>query len=112
MAFTDRTARIKIQTMTQADKHHPDSASDPSWFERNVNLIIGGLIVAGVALLVVEAVMSQVHPFFDEHHPAHFKIEDIFGYQAVIGFVAFVTAVFLGKFLRLFVRREENYYDR
>ena len=98
--------------MTQTDKQHSDSKVDRSWFERNVKLVIGALVVACLAPLVIEAVMSQVHPFFDEHHPAHFKIENIFGYQAVIGFVAFVAAVFLGKFLRLFVRREENYYDR
>lgn len=98
--------------MAQEDKHSSEHAADPSWFERNVKLVIGALIVACVALLVIEAVMSQIHPFIDEQHPVHFRIETFFGYQAVIGFVAFVVAVFLGRFLRLFVRREENYYDR
>ena len=29
----------------------------------------------------------------------------------LFGFVAFVVVVFLGRFLRVFVKREEGYYD-
>lgn len=103
--------------MTQPDKQRDADAaqqadmtsSSPSWIERNVNLVIWGLVIACVLSLVAEPVFG---PFFDDHHPAHFELEKIFGYQAVIGFVAFVAAVFLGKALRLIVRREEDYYDR
>lgn len=84
------------------------SVSDSSWIERNVNLLIGGLVVACIGTLVAQFVYR---PLFDDHHPAHFEVESIFGFEAVFGFVAFVTVVFLGRLLRLFVRRDEDYYD-
>jgi hypothetical protein len=84
-------------------------AGEKSWFERNVNLCIAGLVVACVATLVAQAVYS---PLFDEHHPAHFEQEKIFGYSAMFGFAAFVGVVFLGRFLRLIVKRPEDYYDK
>lgn len=90
------------------DSNLSHSKNNASWFERNVSLIIGLLVVACAGTLVAELIFS---PFFDEKHPAHFEIENIFGYQAVIGFAAFVCVVFLGKMLRLFIRREEDYYD-
>ncbi len=93
-----------------ASPHQPvDQDADRSWPERNVNLLIGGLIAACVASLIAEPVFS---PFFDDHHPPHFQLENVFGYQAVLGFVAFVTVVFLGKLLRVFVSRPEDYYDQ
>ena len=49
--------------------------------------------------------------FYENPHP-HFELETSFGFQAWFGFVSFVAVVFLGRFLRLFVRREEDYYDR
>jgi hypothetical protein len=86
-------------------KHvHGNSDAEPGWIGRQAPLVIG--------LLAAELVCVFFHPFFDEHHPAHFGIENVFGYQAVIGFVAFVGVVFLGKLLRLFVQRPEDYYDR
>jgi hypothetical protein len=94
--------------MTKNEPDESTSTNQPSWFERNVNLLIGLLVASCVAVLVAELVFR---PFFDDHHPAHFEIENIFGYQAAIGFVAFITVVFLGKFLRLIVRRGEDYYD-
>jgi len=89
--------------------HSNHAGENASWFERNVSLIIVALVIACVGLLVAERVFS---PFFDEHHPAHFEIENIFGYQAAIGFAAFVCVVFLGKLLRLIIRRPEGYYDQ
>lgn len=92
-------------------QHHDIDESQASWFERpgNIRLMIWGLVLTCIGLLVAEFLFS---PFFDDHHPAHFEIENIFGYQAAIGFAAFVCVVFLGKFLRLIIRREEDYYDR
>jgi len=92
-----------------ASGHHADAHSTtPSWLERNANLIMIGLVVACGLTLV-----AQWYPGlgFDEHHPAHFQQEKWFGFQAAFGFVAFVVIVFLGRGLRLFVKRPENYYD-
>lgn len=86
--------------------------NSPSWFEKpsNVNLLIGVLVVACLALLVVELVFGA--SFYDDHHPAHFPIEEMFGYQALLGFGAFVVVVFLGTLLRTVIRRSEDYYDQ
>ena len=88
------------------DSHH--HASDPSWIERNVNLIIIGLIVACVL-----SVLATFWPGLDhEHHHPHFEQEGWLGFQAAFGFVTFVVIVFLGRGLRLIVQRKEDYYDR
>ena len=79
-----------------------------SWCERNVNQFIAGLVIACIATLVAQLIFS---PMFDDHHPAHFEIESIFGFEAIFGFVAFVAVVFLGWLLRFFVKRDEDYYD-
>ncbi len=87
--------------------------NSPSWFEKrtNVNLLIVGLVVACLALLAVELIFGG--SFYDDHHPMHFpKVEKVFGYQALLGFVAFVVVVFLGTMLRLLIRRSEDYYDQ
>lgn len=98
---------------TQRNSDSP--ASEKSWFERNVNLIILGLFVACAATLVAQAIcdfqLFGFHPLFSEEHPAHFKLESVFGLMAMFGFAAFVVVVFLGKFLRIFVKRNEDYYD-
>lgn len=78
----------------------------PSWFERsgNIRLLIGLLVVTCAGLVVADL-------FYENPHP-HFPIETTFGFQAWFGFVAFVVVVFLGRFLRLIVKRPEDYYDR
>jgi hypothetical protein len=88
--------------------NHKTEKTEPSWFERNVNLLIVGLVVACASTLVAELIFR---PFFDDHHPAHFEIENVFGFQAALGFVAFVVVVFLGRLLRLVIKRDEDYYD-
>lgn len=87
----------------------PNAHDNPSWFERNVNLLIIGLVVACLLSLVAEWLFR---PFFDEKHPPHFKLENLFGFQAMFGFAAFVIVVFLGRILRLIVKRPEGYYDQ
>ncbi len=86
--------------------HESHSTSQLSWFERpgNINLMIGMLVLACVLLVVAEF-------FYENPHP-HFPIESSFAFQAWFGFVAFASVVFLGRLLRLIVRREEDYYDR
>lgn len=92
----------------QTNDGHNAEQQSPSWFERNVNLICVGLMIA-CALTVVA---QLVFPMFDEHHKPHFpKYEEFIGFQAIFGFAAFVIVVFLGKGLRLIIKRKEDYYD-
>lgn len=44
-------------------------------------------------------------------HPAEFAVEEVFGFEAMFGFAAFVAVVFLGTGLRLIIMRDEDYYD-
>ncbi len=99
-----------MNTETENSKHEP---GDKTWFEKNVNLIIVGLVVACVLTVVAQLVLPMMgYPMFDDHHPAHFPgIEDVIGFQAFFGFASFVAVVFLGKFLRLIIMRKEDYYD-
>ena len=60
---------------------------------------------------VLTLVAQLVFPMFDEHHPPHFAVEKVFGFQAAFGFVVCIGVVFLGWILRKFVRRDEDYYD-
>ncbi len=98
--------------MLMDDQHnnsnHGSHAGQPSWLERNVNLAIGLLVLACVASLIAQWVFAD--KMFDEH-PAHFEPEKVFGFQAMFGFAAFVIVVFLGRILRIFVKRKEDYYD-
>lgn len=80
---------------------------DASWFEKpgNIRLMIVGLVVVCIGLVLAD--------FFYENHHQHFpKYESIIGFQAWFGFAAFVVAVFVGKALRLVIKRDEDYYDR
>jgi hypothetical protein len=87
----------------------PGPAADKSWLEKNVNLVIVGLVIACALSLLAHFVPGLR---YDDHHPAHFAEETWFGFQAIFGFVVFVVIVFLGRGLRLIVQRKESYYDR
>ena len=122
-----------------------DSSSDASWPERNVNVVIAGLVIACIGSLIAQLwwapLFSEKHvevshveashddnahdeTSHDEHthgesshdgashlHPAEFAVEEVFGFEAMFGFAAFVAVVFLGTGLRLVIMRDEDYYD-
>ena len=112
-----------------------DPGGDASWLERNVNVVIAGLVVACIASLIAQlwwaplfadkhTEASHVETAHDEHahdeasrdgaahlHPAEFAIEEVFGFEAMFGFAAFVGVVLLGTGLRLIIMRDEDYYD-
>ena len=77
----------------------------PAWFEKpsTVKTFIIGLSIVCVALVLAEFFYTNPHP--------HFAIETSFAFQAWFGFVTFVVVVFLGRLLRVFVERREDYYD-
>ncbi len=80
--------------------------NDPSWLERprNIRKMI-------IALVVICAALALADLFYSNPH-SHFQIETTFAFQAWFGFVSFVVIVFLGRLLRLFVSRPEDYYER
>lgn len=127
------------------NSNNGDSSSDASWPERNVNVVIAGLVIACIASLIAQfwwaPLFAEKHTeathvetlhddgshdetAHDEHahdkdshdstahlHPAEFVIEEVFGFEAMFGFAAFVGVVFLGTGLRLIIMRDEDYYD-
>ena len=118
-----------------------DSGGDASWLERNVNVVIAGLVIACIGSLVAQLLWAPLfadkhgeashveashdngshdETSHDEHahddgashlHPAEFAVEEVFGFEAMFGFAAFVAVVFLGTGLRLIIMRDEDYYD-
>lgn len=80
--------------------------NNPSWFEKpaNVNLLIGVLVIACAVVVLADFFYTNDHP--------HFETESWFGFQAWFGFLSFAGVVFLGRLLRVFIRREEDYYDQ
>lgn len=85
---------------------HQGAAGDPRkyWLDdkRNVKKLIY-LVYAVCALLFVADAFYEKHP--------HFEGEDVFGFYALFGFAAFFGIVIAGKFLRVFIKRDEGYYD-
>ena len=82
-----------------------DPAEKERWLDqpRNTDRLFRGLVVTCVLLVVIELIW---------HRHAEFDWEGWPGFYAVFGFVAFFTIVILGKHLRPFLKREEDYYDR
>jgi hypothetical protein len=69
----------------------------------NVDKIYYGLVIVCAALLLADF-------FYDKH--AKFRLEDIFGFYGIFGFVACVGLVLAAKELRKLLKRPEDYYDR
>ncbi len=77
---------------------------DPRWLDRpeNVNVLI--------KLLIAACILSVMADFFYHKH-AEFHFQQMIGFDAVYGFVAYVGLVNLAKGLRLLLMRNEDYYD-
>jgi hypothetical protein len=70
--------------------------------QANVKKIIIGVVVICSGLLVAE---------FFYHKHGHFAIENWFGFYGFYGFIVFCGIVLIGKQLRKFLMRSEDYYD-
>ena len=81
-----------------------DHHDDERWLDKpsNVKKITVGLIMISVLLFLADA-------FYHKH--IHFEAESIFGFYALVGFVAFIGIVLSGKALRKILMRSEDYYD-
>jgi len=86
---------------------HHGNISDPKtyWLDdkRNVKKIIYTLYAVCVALFVADA-------FYEKH--AHFEGEYVFGFYAIFGFVMCVALVLAAKVMRVFLMRDEEYYEK
>ena len=88
-----------------ADSSSNQNRSDKGWFDdkRNVKKIITTLVMICLVLFVSDA-FYQKHPYF--------TVESVFGFYAIYGFVMCVALVLVAKWIRKFVMRVENYYDK
>jgi hypothetical protein len=60
------------------------------------------------AAILAATVLAEV---FVTGHP-HFPLEDIFGFNALYGFLACVGMVLVAKGLGVFLKRHAGYYER
>ncbi|WP_323795370.1 hypothetical protein [Nisaea sp.] len=88
----------------QTPEHHPKHDEKPRWLDdqRNVNKII-------VAIVVVCALLFAADGFYHKH--PHFEAESWFGFYAIYGFIMCVGLVLAAKLMRVFLMRDEDYYD-
>ena len=69
---------------------------------RNVKRLLGLFYFSLLVLLIVD--------FFIHKH-ADFLWEGATNFFAVYGYVSCVLLIFIAKILRIFIKRDENYYD-
>ena len=62
-------------------------------------------------VIVLVCALLAVADFFYEKH-GHYAVEDFPASYGIFGFVCFVFIVYVGKWLRHLVMRDEDYYDR
>ena len=75
-----------------------------NWFYRKSS--IKKLWIGAIALLsstVVLEVFIKLHP--------HFKIEELFGFHSVYGFLVCVGMIIFAKGLGYLIKRKDTYYD-
>ena len=87
-------------------QHPPPPAGEPKrWLDdkANVTKVIVALFVVCTALFFADT--------FYEKHPVHW-LEGTFGFHAIYGFVMCVGLVLGAKLIRVFLMRDEDYYDR
>ena len=86
----------------ETDTEAPDA--DTPWLERpgSVNKIV-------IALCVVCALLFIADAFYKKK--THFDFENWFGFYALYGLVMCVALVLAAKVMRIFLMRDEDYYD-
>ena len=81
-----------------------DNQDEKRWLDepRNVTRLVYAL-----AVLCVLSVLAD----FIWHRHGHFSFEEIPGFYAIYGFIAYCFIVLSAKQLRKLLKRDENYYD-
>jgi hypothetical protein len=95
---------------------HPETNSEGTWAiakPENANKVFYGLCTLAILLVVTDLVFtlymrSDGH---EEYLKGHFGFEDIIGFHAAYGFMAFVLVVLSGSHLRSFLMRPLDFYD-
>ena len=75
-----------------------------NWFYRKSSikkLYIYSAVFLGIVIIT---------EYFITMHP-HFKIESIFSFYAIFGFLSCVVLIFIAKILGFFIKRKDDYYD-
>lgn len=87
------------------DTPHRPAGEPERWLDRpgSVRKIVIALFVVCGGLFVADAFYTK--------HP-HFEIESWFGFHAIYGFVMCVALVLAARLMRVFLMRDEDYYDR
>jgi hypothetical protein len=60
--------------------------------------------------LYVVCALTVIPDLFTHRH-AHFGLDDLFGFHAVLGFFSCAVLILLSKVLGLFLKAKERYYD-
>ena len=73
---------------------------------QNVKRFLGGFYVSLVVLLIIDPIID-----FFVHKHAEFEWEGFPDFYAAYGFISCVLLIFIAKGLRMFIKRDEKYYD-
>ncbi len=63
-----------------------------------------------LGFIIVLALTIVAEIFFPNSH-GHFTFDEYISFHAIFGFIACVAIVFVSKFLGIFLKRKENYYQ-
>ncbi len=75
-----------------------------NWFYRESSvrkLWIGAIVI--LTLTVIAELFVKLHP--------HFKVESLFSFHALYGFLTCVAMVIFAKLLGYLIKRKDDYYD-
>ena len=95
---------------------HPESNSERTWSiakPENADRVFYGLCSIAIFLVITDVCyMLYMHSTGPKGYvKGHFAFEDIMGFHAAYGFMAFVVVVMSGTHLRKYLMRPLDYYD-
>jgi len=70
---------------------------------KNVKILLYSLYVSCAILILLDFIVHR--------HVSH-PLEQLLGFYSIYGFIGCVSIVFGSKWLRVLVKRDEDYYDR
>jgi hypothetical protein len=81
------------------------NSDNPGFFDKPKNIQIILRVFYGICALLVAL------DFFLHRHTYH-PLEELFAFYPIYGFVGCVVLVLIAKWMRTFLMRDEDYYDR